>query len=141
MKGRRAAAARLPSAIKSALAGVGERPKDRAGVLVHGLAKVHGDGEQEDQKEKVDAKERVQESAQGFRREHVEVHPDKGDNGEDGEHANNNAGGAFGPVGRCEGLLDEGEFRIGILGVGLLGFDAHAGFLSEVRCLRRVVTP
>ena len=43
--------------IKSALAGVGERPKDCAGVLVHDLTKVHGDGEQEDQKEKVDAKE------------------------------------------------------------------------------------
>jgi hypothetical protein len=57
MKRRRASAARLSSAIQSALAGVGERPKDGAGVLVHNLTKVHGDGEQEDQKEKVDAKE------------------------------------------------------------------------------------
>ena len=57
MKRRRASAARVASAIKSALAGVGERPKDRAGVLVHDLTKIHGDGEQEDQKEKVDAKE------------------------------------------------------------------------------------
>ena len=57
MKGRRASAACVLSAIKSALAGVGERPKDCAGVLVHDLTKVHGDGEQEDQKEKVDAKE------------------------------------------------------------------------------------
>jgi hypothetical protein len=56
MKGRRASAACVLSAIKSALAGVGERPKDCAGVLVHDLTKVHGDGEQEDQKEKVDAK-------------------------------------------------------------------------------------
>jgi hypothetical protein len=38
-------------------------------------------------------------------------------------------------------LLDEGEFRVGIFGVGLLVFGAHAGFLSEVRYLRRVVTP
>lgn len=51
--------------------------------------------------------------------EHVEVHPDKG---EHGEHANDNAGGAFGPVGGCEGLLDEGEFRVGMVGVGLLVF-------------------
>ena len=57
MKRRRASAARVSSALKSALAGVGERPKDRAGVLVHDLTKVHGDGEQEDQEEKVDAKE------------------------------------------------------------------------------------
>ena len=71
----------------------------------------------------------------------MEVHPDKNDDGEDGEHANDNARGAFGPVGGCEGLLDKGEFRVGIFGVWLLVFGAHAGFLSEVRYLRRVVTP
>ena len=32
------------SAMKLALAGVGERSEDGAGVLVHGLTKVHGDG-------------------------------------------------------------------------------------------------
>ena len=47
----------------------------------------------------------------------MEVHPDKNDDGEDGEHANDNARGAFGPVGGCEGLLDKGEFRVGIFGV------------------------
>jgi hypothetical protein len=41
---------------KSALPGVGERPKDSAGALVHDLTKVHGDGEQEYQKEEIDAK-------------------------------------------------------------------------------------
>ena len=50
-------AARVSSAIKSALAGVGERPKNRAGVLIHDLTKVHGDGELEDEEEKVDAQE------------------------------------------------------------------------------------
>jgi hypothetical protein len=35
-------------------------------------------------------------------------------------------------------LLDEGDFGVG---VGLLWFGAHAGFLSAVRCLRRVETP
>jgi hypothetical protein len=40
-----AAAVRLSSAIKSALPGGGEGPKDCAGVLVHDLTKVHGDGE------------------------------------------------------------------------------------------------
>ena len=57
MNRRRASAARVSSAIKSALAGVRERTKDCAGVLVHDLTNVHGDGEQENQKEKVDAKE------------------------------------------------------------------------------------
>ena len=71
----------------------------------------------------------------------MDVHPDKHDHGEDGEHADDNARGAFGLVGFRKGLLDEGEFRIGVFGVGLLRFGAHAGFLSAVRCLRRVVTP
>jgi hypothetical protein len=53
----RASAARVLPAIESALAGVGEGSKDGAGVFVHDLTKVHGDGEQEDQKEKVDAKQ------------------------------------------------------------------------------------
>ena len=57
MKRTRASAARVWSAIKSVRAGVGEGPKDCAGVLVHYLTKVHGDGEQEDQEEKVDAKQ------------------------------------------------------------------------------------
>ncbi|MDP9050958.1 MAG: hypothetical protein M3O31_09610 [Acidobacteriota bacterium] len=69
------------------------------------------------------------------------MHPDKGDDGEDGKYTNDNAGGAFGPVGRCESLLDEGDFSGGIFGVGLLVFGTHAGFLSTVRCLRRVATP
>ena len=56
MKRMRASAARISIEIKSALTGVGERPKDRAGVPVHDLTKVHSDGEQDDQKEKVDAK-------------------------------------------------------------------------------------
>jgi len=53
----RAPAALVSSVPRSALAGVGECPKDCAGILVHDLTKVHGDGEQENQKEKVDAKE------------------------------------------------------------------------------------
>ena len=53
----RASEARVLSAIESALTGVGECPKDCACVLVHDLTKVHSDGEQEHQKEEVDAKE------------------------------------------------------------------------------------
>ena len=83
----------------------------------------------------------MQEPAEILGREKVNVHPDERDEGEDGEHADDDAGGAFGPVGGREGLLDEGEFGIGISGVGLLGFGAHAGFLSVLRCLRRVETP
>jgi len=56
MKKRRVSAARILIAIKSALPCVSERAKDRASVFVHDLAKVHSDGEQDDQKEKVDAK-------------------------------------------------------------------------------------
>ena len=56
-KRRRASEARLLFAIWSALAGVGEGPKNCAGVLVHNLTKIHGDGEQEDQEEEVNAKE------------------------------------------------------------------------------------
>ena len=43
--------------MKLARAGVGESPKDDAGVLIHDLTKVRGDGEQEDQEKEVDAKE------------------------------------------------------------------------------------
>jgi hypothetical protein len=57
MERRRASAARVSSSMKLARAGVGEGAKDGAGVLVHDLTKVHGDGEQEDQEEKVDAKQ------------------------------------------------------------------------------------
>ena len=49
--------ARASSAMKLVLTSVGEGPEDGAGVLVHELTKVHGDGEQEDQEKKVDAKE------------------------------------------------------------------------------------
>ncbi len=42
--------------IKSAPAGVGECSKDRSCVLVHDLTKIHGDCEQEDHKEQVNAK-------------------------------------------------------------------------------------
>jgi hypothetical protein len=40
-----------------------------------------------------------------------------------------------------EWMASTPTFRVGIFGVGLLVFGAHAGFLSEVRCLRRVETP
>jgi hypothetical protein len=38
-------------------------------------------------------------------------------------------------------LLDKGDFGVGVFRVRLLMFGTHAGFLSEVRCLRSVVTP
>jgi len=46
----------LALAIQSALAGVGQGAKDGAGIPVHDLPKVHGDSEQEDQKEEIYAK-------------------------------------------------------------------------------------
>lgn len=74
-------------------------------------------------------------------REKMEMHPDEDDDGQEGEDANDDARGALGSVGVCEGLLDEGDFGAGIFGIGLLVIRAHAGFLSEMRCLRRVETP
>ena len=134
-------ATHVSSAMKLVLSGVRERPEYRASVLVHDPTKVHGDGEKENEEEKIDAKQGMQESAEGLWREQIEVHPYEGDDSQDSEHPDDDAGGAFGPVGGCEGLLDEGEFGVSISGVGLLGFGAHAGFLSVMRCLRRVVTP
>ena len=96
--------------MKLVLASVGEGPEDGAGVLVHDLTKVHGDGEQEDHEKKVDPKEWMQESSQGFLRKHVKVHPDKGDDSKNGEHADDDSGGALGSVGGLQGSLDEGDF-------------------------------
>jgi len=69
----------------------------------------------------------------------MEVHPEEDDDRQDGEHTDNDARDAFGLVGGREGCLDKGEFGIGVFGVGRFG--AHAGFLSEMRSLRREVTP
>jgi hypothetical protein len=79
------------SANKSAQAGVGEGPKDGASVVIHHLTKVHGDGKQQDQEEKVDAKQRMQKSTQALWREHMEMHPNERDDREKAEHANNDA--------------------------------------------------
>jgi hypothetical protein len=46
--------------VKLAVAGVGQRSKDDAGVLIYGLTKVHGEGENNNEKEEINAKERMQ---------------------------------------------------------------------------------
>jgi hypothetical protein len=56
MKRRLVLVARASSAMKLARAAIGKGPEDGAGVLVHDLTKVHGDGEQEDEEKEVDAK-------------------------------------------------------------------------------------
>jgi hypothetical protein len=99
---------------------------------------VHGDGEEKDKEKEVDAKDGLQEASEGLGREHVQVHPDEDDDGQEREHADDDAGGAFGAVGVGQGLLNEGVFGVGISGDW---FGAHAGFLSVRRCLRRVETP
>lgn len=43
--------------LKLAVAGVGKRPKENAGILIYGLTKVHREGENNDKKEEIDAKE------------------------------------------------------------------------------------
>ena len=50
----------LSSTVKLAVPGVGQRPKNDAGVLIYGLTKVHGESENNDKKEEIDAKERMQ---------------------------------------------------------------------------------
>ncbi len=50
----------LLSAVKLAVAGGGQRPKDDAGVLIDRLTNIHGEGENHDEKEEIDAKERMQ---------------------------------------------------------------------------------
>ena len=50
----------LSSAVKLAVAGVGKRSKDGAGALIDRLTNVHGEGEKKDEKEEIDAKQRMQ---------------------------------------------------------------------------------
>ncbi len=72
----------LSFVLKLAVAGVGKRPQEDAGVLIDRLANVHGEGENHHEKEKIYAKERMQQSAESFRREQVNVHPYERDDGE-----------------------------------------------------------
>jgi hypothetical protein len=85
----------LSSAVKLAVASVGKRPKNDAGVLIDSLTKVHREGENNDEEEEIDAKKRMQESSEGFRREQVEVHPNEGDDGENAKHDDDDSGEAF----------------------------------------------
>lgn len=48
------------SAVKLPVTGVGKRPKEDAGAAIYGLTNVHGDGENDHEKEEIDAKERAQ---------------------------------------------------------------------------------
>ena len=128
----------LSFAVKLAVAGVGKSSKDDASTSIDHLTNVHSQRENKDEKEQIDAQQRMQQSTEAFRREHVVVHPDEDDYGENAEHDDNDSGVAFGSVCGGEGLLDESEFGVCIFRVG---FGAHAGFLSIVRCLRRVATP
>ena len=50
----------LSSAVKLAVAGVGKRPQDGAGALMDYLTYIHGEGENKDEKEQIDAKQRMQ---------------------------------------------------------------------------------
>ena len=50
----------LSSAVKLAVARVGKRPKDDASVFIDGMPKIHGEGENNDKEEEIDAKQRMQ---------------------------------------------------------------------------------
>ena len=62
MQAKAGLAARLLQ--RESAAGVGEGAEDGAGVVVDDLAKVHGDGEEQDEEEQVDAQERVEQVAE-----------------------------------------------------------------------------
>jgi hypothetical protein len=98
--------------VKLAVARVGKRPKDDASVFIDGTPKIHGEGENNDKEEEIDAKQRMQQPTQSFWREHVEVHPDEGDDGENAKHDNDDSREAFRPVCGRKGLLDEGDFGV-----------------------------
>ena len=59
----------------------------------------------------------MQEGAEIFWKEHVDGHPDECGDRKEGEHGDDDAGGLLGTIGGGEGLLDEGEFGVGV-GVG-----------------------
>ena len=63
----------------------------------------------------------------------MQVHPDKNDHSENGEHPDDDARRAFGPVGGCECLLDEGNLPGGVY-VILLG-SVHVLVLTYVQQL------
>ena len=44
----------LSSAVKSAVASVGKRPKNDAGVFIDGMPKIHGEGENNDKEEEIE---------------------------------------------------------------------------------------
>lgn len=46
--------------MKLAVARVGKRPKDDAGVFIDGMPKMHCEGENNDKEEEIDAKQRMQ---------------------------------------------------------------------------------
>lgn len=50
----------LSFAVKLAVAGIGERSKDGASALIDRLTNVHGEGENKDEKEEIDTKQRMQ---------------------------------------------------------------------------------
>jgi hypothetical protein len=50
----------LLSEVKLAVARIGKRPKDDAGVFIDGMPEIHGEGENNDKEEEIDAKQRMQ---------------------------------------------------------------------------------
>jgi len=50
----------LSSAVELAVARVGKCPKDDAGVCIDGLPDIHGERENNDKEEQIDAKQRMQ---------------------------------------------------------------------------------
>jgi hypothetical protein len=56
----------LSSAVKLAVPRVGKRPKDDASVFIDGMPKIHGEGENNDKEEEIDAKQRMQQPTESF---------------------------------------------------------------------------
>jgi len=90
-------------AVKSTRACVGDGPEDGPGVVVDHLAKVHGDGKQENEEKNGEVEKRMQKLGIVIHRKEMEVHPEKDDDRENGEHPDDDARDAFGLIGGCQG--------------------------------------
>jgi len=81
--------------MKLARASVGYSAEDGAGAAVDDLAKVHGDGEQENEEEDGEVEKCVEELGEVIHWKEEAVHPEEDEDGENGEHSDDDAGDAF----------------------------------------------
>jgi len=82
------------------------------------------------QEEEIDAKQRLNSPPRVSSGEHVEVHPDEGDDGENAKHNDDDSRESSDLVGGCKGLLERRRFGVRIRSLAV-GFGAHNGSFRE----------